>query len=68
MIAEPWPDRERADERPLYTSCPVCGLVLADESGQRDKRCPECLRLGGEAVLMRLDTAGPAAEAKRSSY
>ena len=65
MIVGQSSDREWADEPSVYASCPVCGLVLADESGQRDKRCPECLRLSGEAVLMRLVTAGPTAEGFR---
>jgi protein-arginine kinase activator protein McsA len=32
--------------------CPECGLSLPDAPDQRDKRCPECLRVSGEAVLM----------------
>jgi hypothetical protein len=34
-------------------SCPECGLQLPDEPDQRDKRCPDCLREHGTAVLMK---------------
>jgi len=35
-----------------FAKCPSCGLSLPDEPDQRDKRCPQCLRDRGEAVLM----------------
>ena len=40
------------EEPSLYATCPACRLFLPDEGGQRDKRCPRCLRERGDAVLM----------------